>query len=31
VAQHIWINSVLKGLPDVGIRYMWLSWLGWGD
>ena len=29
MAQHISTYRVLNQLPDLGIRYMWLSWLGW--
>jgi transposase-like protein len=29
VAQHISTCRVLNQLPDLGIRYMWLSWRGW--
>jgi hypothetical protein len=29
VAQHISTCRVINQLPDLGIRYIWLSWLGW--
>jgi hypothetical protein len=29
VVQHFDSSCVLNQLPDLGIRYMRLSWLGW--